>query len=137
METRLSRFLGPIAKRLVADAAQRSGTPAELCARLAEQIADGRDRQAFLRSCGTATTATMTAAAGRSASESGLKWDPALLVDLAEGLAAFVGPIARVVVNRAAKKARSEDELYAAVAEEIPDEADRKRFLAIRSRRQG
>jgi len=33
-------------------------------------------------------------------------------------------------VNRAAKSSRSEEELYAKLAAEIPEEAGRKRFLA-------
>ena len=134
IETRLSRFLGPIARRLVADAARDCSGAAEVCERLAEQIADARDRAAFLKSCGSGTASSAAGTpTGSKATEAGhAAWDPELLARLARALAPHLGPIATVVVNRAAKKAHSENELFAALAEEIPIEADRKRFLATR-----
>ena len=45
-------------------------------------------------------------------------------------LAAYIGPIAKVVVKRAADRCSSVDELYSAVAGEIDTEKDRARFLA-------
>jgi serine/threonine-protein kinase len=45
-------------------------------------------------------------------------------------LAAYIGPIAKVVVKRAADRCSSVAELYAAVAEEIDSEKDRSSFLA-------
>ena len=49
-------------------------------------------------------------------------------------LAAFIGPIAKVVVKRAADRCSSVDELYAVVAGEIDTEKDRARFLAGKKR---
>jgi len=131
IEERLSRVLGPIARRLVTDAAKTSQTAAEVCALVAEQIADPRERDAFVKSCGAPTTASRSAAAvaPESAPHS---WDPALLARLAQVLTPHLGPIATVVVNRAAKKARSEADLLNMLAVEIPDDAERKRFLAAR-----
>ena len=45
-------------------------------------------------------------------------------------LAAYIGPIAKVVVKRAADRCSSVDELYSVVAGEIDTEKDRARFLA-------
>ena len=44
-------------------------------------------------------------------------------------LAVHVGPIAEVLVKRAAKRSSSLDEFYDKVANEIEDEATRARFL--------
>jgi hypothetical protein len=41
--------------------------------------------------------------------------------------------MARAIVRRAAKTARSDEELYAALAEELPEGPERDRFLASRN----
>jgi len=55
---------------------------------------------------------------------------PSDLDSVSRELAAFIGPIAKVVVKRAADRCSSVDELYAVVAGEIDTERDRARFLA-------
>ncbi len=55
--------------------------------------------------------------------------DPDVIQRVAHELAAFIGPIAQVVVKRAAKRAASPEELYTTAAAEIDTEADRLRFL--------
>jgi eukaryotic-like serine/threonine-protein kinase len=47
-------------------------------------------------------------------------------------LAAYIGPVARIVVDRAAKKAKSLQALYQMVAEEVPQGKERESFLAKR-----
>jgi serine/threonine-protein kinase len=59
----------------------------------------------------------------------GKVFDPALLEMVRKNLAAYIGPMAKVIVNRAAKNARSAQDLYETVAEEIPSPADRQKFL--------
>jgi serine/threonine protein kinase len=58
--------------------------------------------------------------------------DPSQLESVSRELAFHIGPIARLVVNRAARQAMNLDELYALVAKEIDAEESRKRFLATR-----
>lgn len=58
--------------------------------------------------------------------------DPAALEKLRKDLAAYIGPMARVLVSRAAKTAPSLDQLYVALASEIHSEKDRQAFLAQR-----
>jgi serine/threonine protein kinase len=58
------------------------------------------------------------------------KFQPSELDSVSRELAAFIGPIAKVVVKRAADRCSSVDELYSVVAGEIDTEKDRKRFLA-------
>ena len=61
--------------------------------------------------------------------------DPALLDELSKRLAVYVGPIARVLVKRAAPKASSLDDLYKSLAGEIDSAEDREKFMATRKRR--
>lgn len=55
--------------------------------------------------------------------------DPATAERVARELACFIGPIAEVVVKRAARRSASAEDLYEAAASEIDAEADRTRFL--------
>jgi serine/threonine-protein kinase len=59
-------------------------------------------------------------------------WSPELIDKLGKDLAVYVGPLARVIVNRAAKRAQTLDELYKILAAEIPSENDRRKFLSSR-----
>jgi eukaryotic-like serine/threonine-protein kinase len=56
-------------------------------------------------------------------------WDPAVLENARKNLAVFVGPMAKFLVNRAAKNARNVAELYQALASEITSPKDREKFL--------
>jgi eukaryotic-like serine/threonine-protein kinase len=49
-------------------------------------------------------------------------------------LARLLGPMARAMVRRAAKDARNATELYAALAEELPEGPERDGFLASRDK---
>jgi len=59
-------------------------------------------------------------------------WDPAVLESARKNLAVFVGPMAKILVNRAAKNAQSVTELYRLLASEITAASDRERFLRSR-----
>jgi len=72
-----------------------------------------------------------------SGTEAPLSFDPIRfnssdLDHLKRELARYVGPVARVIVDRAAKKATNWEQLYNSLAAEIPAGDERKRFLAIR-----
>jgi len=56
-------------------------------------------------------------------------FDPALLETARKNLATYIGPMAKVIVNRAAKNARSRQDLYEKLAAEIPSPGDRQTFL--------
>jgi serine/threonine-protein kinase len=49
-------------------------------------------------------------------------------------LAAYVGPMARILVDRASRKAMNLTQLYEALSSEVPEGSERKRFLAGRLR---
>jgi serine/threonine-protein kinase len=59
-------------------------------------------------------------------------WDEATLNRISKELGKYVGPLARVLVNRAAKTCTSVSELYDTLAEEIPSWEDRERFIENR-----
>lgn len=118
LESALVGVLGPIAKHLVAREAQRSSNFDELCQRLAGQIADPAERKSFLRLIGRTATAAVTPV-----------WDPGLLAALKQAMAVQVGPIAGVMVTRAARTSRSKAELYEKLASEIASPQNRKKFL--------
>ena len=61
--------------------------------------------------------------------------DPEELGKLAKELATYIGPMARILVSRAAKTGAPIDQLYVTLAAEIASEKDRQKFLA--SRRNG
>jgi serine/threonine protein kinase len=125
LEARLSRAIGPIARRLVADAARRYGTLSEIRQALASQIEDPREREAFFKS-----SSDVTATTGSHVPASPIQFDPAALDLFAQALAPYIGPIAKIVVTRAARTARDAADLQSQLAEEIPAAADRQRFLA-------
>jgi hypothetical protein len=55
--------------------------------------------------------------------------DPLTIERVSRELAVYIGPIAEVVVKRAAKRSCSAEEVYAKAAEEIESDADRAKFL--------
>lgn len=76
-------------------------------------------------------TSTPTGPSGSSISGS-LRFDQEGLERVTRELAPYLGPMAKVIVRRAAKKATSWKQLYDALASEIPDGTERKRFLSKR-----
>jgi len=55
--------------------------------------------------------------------------DPRTLAKAEAALARYIGAVARIVVKRAAAKARDPGELYLLIAEEIEDKNERKAFI--------
>jgi serine/threonine-protein kinase len=62
------------------------------------------------------------------------RFEPAELERVKKELAAHVGPMARILVERAARKAASLQQLYELLSVEVPEGAERKKFLAGRRR---
>jgi serine/threonine protein kinase len=57
-----------------------------------------------------------------------------VLSSVSRELAHYIGPIAKVVVNRAAKQACTLDELYSLVSAEVSTDRERKAFMATRQK---
>lgn len=73
---------------------------------------------------------TPSRGSGGSTRPSGSTLEPKILDSVSRELAAFIGPIAKIVVKRAADRCASVEELYACVAGEIDSERERSQFLA-------
>jgi serine/threonine-protein kinase len=131
IESDLAAVVGPIARQLVLRTAQRAANVGELCRALAQQIPSQMDREAFLRAhevrADTAPAAVPTAGTPIPSANA---IDPGVIAQAKEKLAAYIGPIATVVVDRAARRTRSREEFYEALAGEIRQESDRRKFLA-------
>ena len=142
METFLSPHVGPIASVLVRKTIKKSTTLKELCDKLAGNINDDQARRIFLQTFSTTnvgleskgTTTKSTAVEDDSGSSYNTKlrqkFGDNTLQQAEFALAKHIGAVAKVVVKRAAQKARDRAELYLLIAQEIPDEKERKLFVA-------
>jgi serine/threonine protein kinase len=98
----------------------------------------GSDPDALLRSPvpSPRTPPTPAPALSRTpaSSVSGRRFDPEKLESVKDHLARSIGPMARIVVDRAAKKCETWKQLYDMLAPEFESAEDRKKFLATRPR---
>ncbi|HXX29752.1 MAG TPA: hypothetical protein VEJ89_03440 [Myxococcaceae bacterium] len=159
LEAALAPHLGPIAKVLVERVAHEAPDLASASKTLADSVPDGESRRTFLKTLTliqpggkkSAPAAPRTAAppaAAKGAAASGpsrvqglggtqpLAATPYLAEDVLaraeQSLARSLGPMARALVRRSAKNAKSVAELYDSLAEEVPAGPERERFLASR-----
>ena len=134
LEAALAQHLGPIAPVVVKKAAKKAGSQAELVQLVAAEIGDGDARATFERKfleisrpqsqprSGPHTTSQPATSAAAS------RFPLEVLERAEQRLAEHIGAVARVVVKRAAMKARDEAELYLLVADEIEDKDEKKAF---------
>ncbi len=133
IETELAKRIGPLASVLVKKAAKKHATLDAVIEAVASEIDDEDERTVFSkkvrgntqlsstsRRIGEAEVATQLAAA---------RFDLGVLERAEKRLSQHIGAVARVVVKRAAMRARDEGELYLLIADEIENPADRKAFI--------
>ena len=136
LEAELAQHLGPIASVVVRNAAKKIAVQADLVKSLAAEISDPAARATFEKRLqevsrpssqpASQPAATMTNVATALA----VSRFPAEVLERAEKrLAEYIGAIARVVVKRAAMKARDEAELYLLLADEIENKDEKKAFI--------
>ena len=121
-----------ILRSMAKDASQRFQTAAEFLAGL-EGISydDAQTLETLAIQVPPGSAASSSPSKGSGAPKpSGGNFEPKILDSVSRELAAFIGPIAKVVVKRAADRCSSVAELYACVAAEIDSERDRSQFLA-------
>ena len=136
-ERLLIETLGPVARVLVRRTAQQVDSPGEWVQQLMAAIPGDQDRLLFQRRMriamdGTASglgVATSASVMGSQMSGALGSFDQAVLETARRDLAVHLGPIAKVLVKQAAAKARTPQELYQYLAEQIPSAADRVAFL--------
>jgi len=143
LEAELAHALGPMARILVQRAARSTSDFGALLRTLAEQIDTEAGRDQFLQRTRTRTSAFGTLGSGGAAVASRRRaTDDTLLGDqvmqVAErALAQSLGPIARVIVSRAAARASSRDEFFRLLAEHVDDEDERALLLRALQRGAG
>ena len=138
-EASLARHVGPLASVLVRRAARECADLPSLYARLADQVTDPRSRTAFLeratsitavRPAGTAGSAPPATGPGGTGSAAGAPLTEATLDAAARLLAPHVGPIAKVMVKKAAGRTPDRGLFFAQLAEAVPDGPARHKLLA-------
>ncbi|MGE5129877.1 MAG: adenylate/guanylate cyclase domain-containing protein [Sphingomonadaceae bacterium] len=142
---RLTNYLGPIAPLLAKRTARKARSVTELIGLLADCVPVPAQREQFMlearRSLPAATREEPPAprderpaqreegAAQRAAVEAPpASLDEAALARVERALAQHIGPMASVIVKRAARSARGRRELVAALAASIDDPGERGRF---------
>lgn len=128
-EHTLANYIGPMATVLVRRAARECDSEATLYARLAEQVIDPGARQAFLgQVISTGTTGAGTRS-GTSTMSSPAGFSDALLESAQQLLTREVGPIAKIVVKKAAAATRDRTALFERICGAVSDPSARARLL--------
>lgn len=127
----LARFLGPIARFVVKQASQKATDVDSFIDLLNREIREETDAVAFRAAAGRVLqTVPVFATAGpvmKVVSDAEIKAVTGMLLPL-------VGPVASVLVARQAEKAVGREDFYRRLAEFIPSDQDRARFLDLRAR---
>jgi serine/threonine-protein kinase len=141
VELALASFVGPMAKVMVRKAAREQFDINGLKTSLCGQLGSEQDRQRFMakfdavtapgsKITGTGTRAqTPTQPGSHAGSAVGLALTPEALAAATKALSAHIGPIASIVVKKAAAKAQTQEQLHLLLAEQV-DGADRAKLLA-------
>jgi serine/threonine protein kinase len=133
LENELAQRIGPLASVLIKKAAKTHTSLDAMIDAVATEIDDEDDRTAFKKKV---RGSTQPPSASRKLGEAEVATQLAVtrfdlqILDRAERrLAQHIGAVARVIVKKAAMKARDEGELYLIIADEIESPADRKAFI--------
>jgi len=135
IEVELAKHIGPIAAVVIKTAAKKAYTIAALAEIVSVDIADDKERAAFVRrfagdkSTPTGDPTRAGATRQQSVPPTASNIDSQTLAKAEAALAKYIGAVAKVVVKRAAAKARDPGELYLLIAEEIEDKNERKTFI--------
>jgi class 3 adenylate cyclase len=138
VEGALADSLGPVARILVRKAAKTARDVPTLCQQLDVGLPEAQ-RAEFRRRLGDvagpppappASKAPPARPAAAAAPAPAQPLSPAVLDEAADRLAIHIGPVAKLLVKRAAKQASSTRDLYERLAAHIDDPRSRQRFAA-------
>jgi class 3 adenylate cyclase len=132
VERALAAHLGPVAKVLVRRAAQRTTRIEALYQVLASEIVDPVAREAFLSHAAQSVSRDRPSSGSTPAEQPvapASEWDQDALKTAEVALAAYVGPVAKVLVKRAARLSSGLEDLYQRLAADLPSDAQRNAFL--------
>ena len=120
VERELAHFLGPMAKVMIRKAAAQTKDVGELYTLLSEHITDPEGRRRFSErghaAGGGSGTSPRVIATGETAKIATVALDKDFVDQTTMRLAGYLGPIAKVVANRAAQKAASKQEFVELIA---------------------
>lgn len=148
-EALLGHYLGPVARVLVAQAAQETAKGSELGERLASHMEQERERQQFLDAFTTLLTTVTVPEATSTALYDVVRadlsstpppsstavtpvvrpLDPQVLQAAQQRLAQYLGPMAHILVQRAAQEAVSVDAFHRLLATHLATSQEQQRFL--------
>ena len=132
IERRLAQYMGPIAGRMVRNAAREAADAETLCDRLAQNIDEPGERERFLKDVQARLQRTGDTLGSLNRSSRVAALSEAEIEKVQQDLARYLGPIATVLVRRAAASAGSTTALREAVAQHLELPAERSTFLAGR-----
>lgn len=139
IERRLARHVGPIARYLVQTSIRTAASLEDLCSLLAQRIDHPDERQKFLSE---ALNAVESSASGHSSGRLGQSQRLASSSIAAEeidraqrALAETLGPIAKILVQRALQQVQTGQELWDLLADHIGPTKERADFLRRAQRR--
>jgi len=140
VQAALARYMGPMAKVQVRQAARKCSNLPDLVALLAQDMPDPQQRTSFIEQLQTQYAATLlgttslsagSATAASGAGAPGLPVVPAELIDLATRvMTRLMGPIAKIVVKKMAARAQSRQQFLALLAQELPQGPKRDQLLS-------
>jgi serine/threonine protein kinase len=134
LEAALAQHLGPISALVVRKATKNCASQAELVQLVAAEIGDAEARATFEKKfLEISRPSSQPKSAPRTTTEpatalAAARFPLEVLERAEQRLAEYIGAVARVVVKRAAMKARDEAELYLLLADEIEDKEEKKAF---------
>ena len=123
IEAQFARLVGPVAKVLVRRAARQSVDTDELYARLAATLG-AEEQKAFM-----ATRSALPRARSNATTPDTAPLTPHTIDAAQHRLAVYVGPIAKILVKKAAAQASTMRQFYLLLADSLGSEAERTRFL--------
>jgi serine/threonine-protein kinase len=139
IERRLARYVGPIARHLVRDAARRTASIEALCETVSRNIGQTADRERFIAEAVTGSvhqtsiTSVRPPPAAGGGTSAGVNISAVQAERVERALIRALGPIAKLLVKRALPGAASEAALWEQLATHIERPADREAFLRQRN----
>ena len=146
VEKYLATFIGPMAGFLISRIAPKSNDPGELLTQLASTLHAEADRKAFLAhknelyrkltharpmNESASTSKPAATAVPRPVDDAGsAPLTPAAVRQATELLARHLGPLSRILTERAARTAPNVRALYSLLADHLHDQKERAKFLA-------
>jgi serine/threonine protein kinase len=145
VEKQFASYIGPIASIITGRTAAKANNPVELITLLADTLHVESDRRAFLAKKSDLLRGLTHPVPSSSLEEQSSHPDahavklisvtppkrltPEAIRHAGELLARYLGPVAKILAERAAPRAGSEQALYSTLSEHLQDPAERARFL--------